>query len=254
MFLDCAAGIAVNSTGHSHPGRREGDHRAGAEVPAHVGHRLLLRAAGAARRGAGGDRADSAAACGRFSATPAPKRSKRASSWRATRPAARTSSRSSAAFHGRTHGLAVADGEQGDSAARLRSADARRLSRAVSGPLSAAARARRRRAAPTACLDFIEHQLFAHLVSPDEVAAIVVEPIQGEGGYVVAPDEFLQRLRELTNEARHPARRRRSAVGHGTDREDVRDRVHRRRAGHDGDREGDRVGAAARRRGRRAPG
>jgi 4-aminobutyrate aminotransferase len=49
------------------------------------------------------------------------------------------------------------------------------------------------------CLDFIDHQLFVHLVSPDEVAAIVVEPIQGEGGYVVAPDQFLQRLRELTS-------------------------------------------------------
>jgi 4-aminobutyrate aminotransferase len=49
-----------------------------------------------------------------------------------------------------------------------------------------------------ACVDFIEHELFTHLVSPDEVAAVVVEPIQGEGGYVVAPDEFLQRLRELT--------------------------------------------------------
>ena len=49
-----------------------------------------------------------------------------------------------------------------------------------------------------ACVDYIEQQLFAHLVSPDEVAAIVVEPIQGEGGYVVAPDGFLQRLRELT--------------------------------------------------------
>ena len=48
------------------------------------------------------------------------------------------------------------------------------------------------------CLDFIDHELFVHLVSPDEVAAIVVEPIQGEGGYVVAPDQFLQRLRELT--------------------------------------------------------
>jgi len=48
-----------------------------------------------------------------------------------------------------------------------------------------------------ACLDYIEHQLFTQLVSPDEVAAIVVEPIQGEGGYVVAPDAFLQRLREL---------------------------------------------------------
>jgi 4-aminobutyrate aminotransferase len=49
-----------------------------------------------------------------------------------------------------------------------------------------------------ACVDFIEQQLLTHLVSPDEVAAIVVEPIQGEGGYIVAPDEFLQRLRELT--------------------------------------------------------
>ena len=49
-----------------------------------------------------------------------------------------------------------------------------------------------------ACVDFIEQQLFTHLVSPDEVAAIFVEPIQGEGGYIVAPDEFLQRLRELT--------------------------------------------------------
>jgi 4-aminobutyrate aminotransferase len=49
-----------------------------------------------------------------------------------------------------------------------------------------------------ACIDYIEHQLFAHLVSPDEVAAIVVEPIQGEGGYIVAPEAFLQRLRELT--------------------------------------------------------
>ena len=50
------------------------------------------------------------------------------------------------------------------------------------------------------CLDFIEHQLLVHLVSPDEIAAIVVEPIQGEGGYVVAPDQFLQRLRELTKQ------------------------------------------------------
>jgi len=48
------------------------------------------------------------------------------------------------------------------------------------------------------CLDYLEHQIFVHLVSPDEVAAVVIEPIQGEGGYVVAPDVFLQRLRDLT--------------------------------------------------------
>ena len=39
-----------------------------------------------------------------------------------------------------------------------------------------------------------------HLISPDEVAAIVVEPVQGEGGYIVPPKAFLQGLRALTAE------------------------------------------------------
>ena len=122
------------------------------------------------------------------------------------------------AFHGRTHGIAVADREQGDSAPRLRAAacpasTTRRIPTRYRCPLGATPET-----CAAACVDFIEHQLFAHLVSPDEVAAIVVEPIQGEGGYIVAPDEFLQRLRELTTQARHPAGRRRSAVGHGADR------------------------------------
>ncbi len=50
------------------------------------------------------------------------------------------------------------------------------------------------------CLSFIKDQLFVQLVAPDEVAAIVVEPIQGEGGYVVPPKAFLQGLRELATE------------------------------------------------------
>src|SRR5262245_13273679 len=48
------------------------------------------------------------------------------------------------------------------------------------------------------CLSFIEDQLLVHLVSPDEIAAIVVEPVQGEGGYIIPPTQFHQRLRELT--------------------------------------------------------
>jgi 4-aminobutyrate aminotransferase len=44
------------------------------------------------------------------------------------------------------------------------------------------------------CLAYIERQILTHLVAPDEVAAILVEPIQGEGGYVVPPPEFLQGL------------------------------------------------------------
>jgi 4-aminobutyrate aminotransferase len=44
---------------------------------------------------------------------------------------------------------------------------------------------------------YIEDVLFRQLVAPDEVAAIVVEPIQGEGGYVVPPPGWLASLRDL---------------------------------------------------------
>jgi 4-aminobutyrate aminotransferase len=53
-------------------------------------------------------------------------------------------------------------------------------------------------AAAAQSLSFIEDQILTHLISPEEVGAIVVEPIQGEGGYVVPPKAFLQGLRELT--------------------------------------------------------
>lgn len=43
----------------------------------------------------------------------------------------------------------------------------------------------------------IESDIFRHTVSPDEVAAIVVEPVLGEGGYIVPPREFLVRLRQI---------------------------------------------------------
>ena len=50
-----------------------------------------------------------------------------------------------------------------------------------------------------ACVTYIEETLFKHLVPPREVAAIFVEPIQGEGGYVVPPPGFLPRLKELAD-------------------------------------------------------
>jgi 4-aminobutyrate aminotransferase len=51
-----------------------------------------------------------------------------------------------------------------------------------------------------ASLAFIRDQILVHLIAPDEVAAIVVEPVQGEGGYIVPPKAFLQGLRDLTAE------------------------------------------------------
>jgi len=46
-------------------------------------------------------------------------------------------------------------------------------------------------------LRWFDDVLFTHLVPADEVAAVVVEPIQGEGGYIVPEDGFLEGLREL---------------------------------------------------------
>ncbi len=48
-----------------------------------------------------------------------------------------------------------------------------------------------------AVIDYIENNLFARIVPPDEVAAVFVEPIQGEGGYVVPPADFFPLLRDF---------------------------------------------------------
>jgi 4-aminobutyrate aminotransferase len=47
------------------------------------------------------------------------------------------------------------------------------------------------------CLDWIEERLFKTTTPPEEVAAIIVEVVQGEGGYIPAPREFLQGLRRI---------------------------------------------------------
>jgi len=46
-------------------------------------------------------------------------------------------------------------------------------------------------------VNYLEKVVFKTLLAPDDVAAVLVEPIQGEGGYVVPPASFLPQLREL---------------------------------------------------------
>lgn len=47
------------------------------------------------------------------------------------------------------------------------------------------------------CAGILERELFKRIVDPEEVAAIFVEPIQGEGGYLPAPPEFLRELERI---------------------------------------------------------
>ena len=194
VFLDCAAGIAVNSTGHSHP-----------EVVA-----AIVEQAGRYLHMSGTDfyyelqvRLAEVLSDDRADAGPVPVvlRQLRRGGQRGGDQAGALSLE--APVPDRVHGLvprpharrAVAHREPRRAAQGLRPGDrARRVPRAVSRRLS-----RRRQARWSSRLEFLEDKTFVHLVAPDEVAAIVVEPIQGEGGYLVPPPEFLQRLREIAD-------------------------------------------------------
>jgi len=50
------------------------------------------------------------------------------------------------------------------------------------------------------CLDLLTETMFSTTTDPSEIAAVIVEPVQGEGGYVVPHPGFLPRLREITRE------------------------------------------------------
>ena len=79
------------------------------------------------------------------------------------------------------------------------------------------------------------------------VGAMIVEPVLGEGGYVVPPVAWLAGPARALRRARHPARVRRGAVRHRPHRPAVRGRDLRRRARRAPVRQGHRLGPAARR-------
>jgi 4-aminobutyrate aminotransferase len=196
VFLDCAAGIAVNSTGHAHPdvvraiGAQAAKfiHMSGTDFYYEPQVRLAEELAavtpisGGVRSFFGNSGTEAIEACVKLS---------------------RYAS-------GRQNIIAFLGGFHGRSMGSLSLTASKAIQRRGFGPLMPGVYhapypdcyrcplGLRADDCAAECLEFIEHQLFAHLVTPDEVAAIVVEPIQGEGGYVVAPDQFLQRLRELT--------------------------------------------------------
>jgi 4-aminobutyrate aminotransferase len=50
------------------------------------------------------------------------------------------------------------------------------------------------------CLDLLTETMFGTTTDPRDIAAVIVEPVQGEGGYVVPHPGFLRRLREVTRQ------------------------------------------------------
>ncbi len=49
------------------------------------------------------------------------------------------------------------------------------------------------------CLSYLTDVIFERLIEPEDVALIMVEPIQGEGGYIIPPQEFLPALRAIAD-------------------------------------------------------
>jgi 4-aminobutyrate aminotransferase len=54
------------------------------------------------------------------------------------------------------------------------------------------------------CVKVIEDQLIRHILPADDIAGIIVEPVQGEGGYVVPPQKFVDELRSVASRYQIP--------------------------------------------------
>lgn len=198
VFLDCAAGIAVASTGHSHPDvvkaveeqARQFLHMSGTdfyyEVQVRLGEELSAMAP-----------------------MPGPHRSFFANSGTEAIEAAlklakyKTGRHDIVAFFGAFHGRSMGALSLTASKVAQRRGFGPLVPGAHHAPYADCYRCPMKlkpESCAAECLGFLEDLLFVQVVSPDDVAAIVVEPIQGEGGYVVAPDVFLQRLRDVSRE------------------------------------------------------
>ncbi len=180
VFLDFAAGIAVNSTGHSHPDVVAAIQRQAAELQHFSASDFYLPIY-----------AQAAAELARVAPMSGPTRvffgNSGAEVVEAGLKLARYHTKRQnviaflGAFHGRTMGAVSLTGSK----AKYHAHFGPMLPGVYHVPYG------------NEGLDEIEQRIFKRLMPADEFAAVIVEPIQGEGGYVVPEDDFLARLRDL---------------------------------------------------------
>jgi 4-aminobutyrate aminotransferase len=196
VFLDCAAGIAVNSTGHAHP---------------HVVQAIVDQAQKFLHMSGTDFYYEPQVKLGEELAASAPFTGPARTFFANSGTEANEAALKLARYHSKRHGIIGFLGSfHGRTLGSLSLTSSRAIQRRGFGPPAPGtyhapyANCYRCpvKATPESCagecLSFLEDQVLMHLVSPDDVAAVLVEPIQGEGGYVVPPAVFHQRLRELT--------------------------------------------------------
>ena len=235
LFLDFAAGHRGHLDRPLAPAGRGRDQGAGRRADPLLRVRLLPADLSPRSAASSRDSRRSTAGSGPISATPAPRSSRRRSSWRATRRSGHTWSRSSARFHGRTYGAVSLTASK----AKYHAGFGPLLPGVFHAPYGR-----------VEDLRWFDDVLFDKLAPANEVAAIIVEPIQGEGGYIVPEDGFLQGLREICDDHGILLIADEIQSGAGRTGQDVGDRALGRPARHPAHRQGHRVGHAARRDGR----
>jgi 4-aminobutyrate aminotransferase len=189
VFLDCQAGVATASTGHCHP-------RVAAAIQAQAERLIHICGTDFHYPGYGALCAKLAALAGRLqekAGVPADKRD----GWQTFLTNSGTEGVEAAikiARHHtkRAHLVAFRGGFHGRSMGSLSLTASKSKYRKHFGPLLAGVHH-----ATYGDVGSVERELFSRTVGPEEVAAIVVEPVLGEGGYIVPPPEFLTGLRAL---------------------------------------------------------
>jgi len=199
LFLDCAAGIAVNSTGHSHPDvvaaivdqAQKFLHMSGTDFYYEPQVRLAEEFNAIAPLGdSGGEKRSFFSNSGTEAIEAAIKLAKYA-----------TKRFGMIAFLGSFHGRTLGSLSLTSSKVFQRKGFGPMLPGVFHAPYGNCYRCPvglKPEHCQAECLDFLEHQILVHLIAPDDVAGIVVEPIQGEGGYVVPEPKFHHRLREIS--------------------------------------------------------